>query len=129
MLQLLIVLIFQSYSPILFNQYPGGVSTKSYIHYGQWIKTGERRMFDYGPFENRLIYNSRVPTKYPFENITTPIYIIYGTNDWLSTPEVFFSLLSNRFIKQKYSLCFVFSLFLGRSRILRRFTGKSKDLR
>lgn len=74
----------------MFTQYPGGVPLKAYVHYGQWLSSPNMmyRMFDYGKYKNKKIYKSNLPPKYPIHTIKTPLYLIYGRNDWLSTPEV-----------------------------------------
>lgn len=80
----------KAYVPVAFSLYPGGVPVKAYMHYGQWIGNPDLqyRMFNYGRGENRRIYKADLPPKYPLEKIITPMYVVYGTNDWLSTPEV-----------------------------------------
>lgn len=73
---------------VIFAHTPAGTSTKTIVHYAQEIHDdGLFKQFDYGRNENQIRYGQAVPPQYPVENITTPIALIYATNDWLAGPE------------------------------------------
>lgn len=56
------------------------------IHYAQEIKNnGNFQQFDYGADGNLIKYGTTVPPKYNVTNIKTPIYMMYGKNDWLAS--------------------------------------------
>ncbi|CAG9761043.1 unnamed protein product [Ceutorhynchus assimilis] len=60
---------------------------KQMLHYVQAIRTQEFRMFDYGPKENMIRYNSTIPPKYDLTKMSTDITFIYGAYDGLATKE------------------------------------------
>ncbi|XP_066150373.1 lipase 3-like [Euwallacea fornicatus] len=63
---------------------PAGASTKQLLHYGQEIKSGYFREYDYGIISNMKVYGSVTPPRYDLTQITTPTYLFYSKNDWLS---------------------------------------------
>ncbi|KAF5269780.1 hypothetical protein FQA39_LY08561 [Lamprigera yunnana] len=64
---------------------PSGSSTKTIIHYAQEIKhNGDFMQYDYGKAENMIHYGNSTPPVYSTQNITVPIYFMYGQNDWLA---------------------------------------------
>ncbi|XP_014362640.2 lipase 3, partial [Papilio machaon] len=72
--------------PVVLGHTPAGASTKQIIHFGQLYNSNKFVQFDYGRFKNRRIYGSRYPPSYNLTAITTPIFLHYADNDWLSTP-------------------------------------------
>ncbi|XP_015266042.1 PREDICTED: lipase member M-like [Gekko japonicus] len=66
--------------------FPDYTSVKQIIHWGQLIKTRETRYFDYGS-ENIEKYNQTIPPLYRIEDITVPVAIWTGGQDWVSQPE------------------------------------------
>ena len=50
--------------------------------------TGEFREFDYGRGLNLEKYGTPVPPHYNLTKITTPVYLYYSTNDYLSHNQV-----------------------------------------
>lgn len=75
--------------PIVFLQNPGGISLKSLHHYGQIVQgDGTFRMYDHGSNKNLIKYNSVIPPEYPLQKISVPTYLIHGSQDILTTPEV-----------------------------------------
>ncbi|KAL6431826.1 hypothetical protein ACFW04_007359 [Cataglyphis niger] len=73
----------QSLLPVILSHDPAGSSTKTLIHYLQALQTNTFRQFDYGPIRNLLMYNSAEPPDYNLTNITVPIALFYGVNDWI----------------------------------------------
>ncbi|XP_050294890.1 lipase 3-like isoform X2 [Anthonomus grandis grandis] len=72
--------------PKVASHYPAGTSTKSVIHYGQEIRNnGNFQQFDYGPEGNIIQYGNITPPLYKLENIKTPFYLMYATNDVLTS--------------------------------------------
>ncbi|KAL6431824.1 hypothetical protein ACFW04_007359 [Cataglyphis niger] len=69
--------------PVILSHDPAGSSTKTLIHYLQALQTNTFRQFDYGPIRNLLMYNSAEPPDYNLTNITVPIALFYGVNDWI----------------------------------------------
>lgn len=63
---------------------PAGASTKTLVHYGQEMKSGKFRQYDYGYEKNLVIYNAPEPPDYNLADITVPIALFYADNDWLS---------------------------------------------
>lgn len=47
---------------------------------------GHFRQFDYGVYENLNKYKQFSPPDYELEKVTAPGYLIYSTNDWISSP-------------------------------------------
>ncbi|XP_026668832.1 lipase 1-like [Ceratina calcarata] len=71
--------------PKFLNHIPAGGSIKQLTHYGQLVKSGNFRQYDYGKDKNLEIYNSTEPPEYNISRIITPIAMFWGENDWLST--------------------------------------------
>lgn len=72
--------------PVVLGHTPAGASTKQIIHFGQLYNSNKFVQFDYGRFKNKRIYGSRKPPSYNLTAITTPVFLHYADNDWLSTP-------------------------------------------
>lgn len=62
-----------------------GTSSKTLAHFGQLISYKKFRRFDEGTEGNVKRYNSRSPPDYNVSQITSPVVLISGQNDWLST--------------------------------------------
>lgn len=71
--------------PTFMTHLPAGGSVKGASHYGQLIKSGHFRQYDYGKQKNLKIYNSIEPPDYNISRVTTPLALFWGGNDWLST--------------------------------------------
>ncbi|XP_070157111.1 lipase 3-like [Polyergus mexicanus] len=69
--------------PVILSHDPAGSSTKTFLHYLQAFQTNKFRQYDYGRKRNLLMYNSTEPPDYDLTNITVPIALFYGANDWL----------------------------------------------
>lgn len=74
--------------PFYSSQMPAGASTKTAVHFGQGVNSGDFRKFDYGLLTNRRIYDSDRPPSYNLQNVNAPMDFIWGENDWLADPTV-----------------------------------------
>lgn len=68
---------------VLVGHTPAGSSVKQFLHYAQEINSGNFRQYDFG-LTNLDHYGSLTPPAYNLDAITTPIYLFYSQNDWLS---------------------------------------------
>ncbi|XP_072761541.1 lipase 3-like [Anoplolepis gracilipes] len=68
---------------VILSHDPAGSSAKTIAHYAQEVISGKFRQYDYGRDKNILMYNSPEPPDYNLTNITIPIALFYGLNDWL----------------------------------------------
>ncbi|KAJ9580151.1 hypothetical protein L9F63_004168, partial [Diploptera punctata] len=69
--------------PVIMSHTPAGASTLQCLHYAQLVYTGRFCQFDHG-WKNYWIYQQYTPPDYNLENVTTPVVLMYSTNDWLS---------------------------------------------
>ncbi|KMQ83969.1 lipase 3 [Lasius niger] len=69
--------------PVILNHDPAGASTKTVLHYNQVYQSDKFRQYDYGLLKNLLMYHSPEPPNYDLANITVPIALFYGSNDWI----------------------------------------------
>eukprot|EP00742_Colponemidia_sp_Colp-10_P004165 GILJ01004444.1.p1 GENE.GILJ01004444.1~~GILJ01004444.1.p1 ORF type:complete len:441 (-),score=64.35 GILJ01004444.1:81-1370(-) len=68
-------------------QEPGGTSVQNVVHWGQALRTGVFKRFDYGSSENIARYGQKDAPLYAVENLKTlrlPIYLFSGTADLLA---------------------------------------------
>lgn len=70
--------------PILLGHIPAGSSTKQLIHFGQEVQSAQFRQFDYGKLKNIFVYNQPEPPAYNLTDVTAPIILHYGANDYLT---------------------------------------------
>lgn len=62
---------------------------KTLDHYGQIMRSkGHFANYDYGTKENLKKYGQKTPLVFPIENITTPIYLVYSTDDTVAYSKV-----------------------------------------
>ncbi|XP_033335083.2 lipase 3 [Megalopta genalis] len=73
--------------PLILSHTPAGTSTKTMVHFAQEIQSGYFRQYDYGEIGNMLKYKSVSPPAYNLSQITVPITLFCGSNDWLSSSE------------------------------------------
>lgn len=72
-----------NFLPVITTNTPAGANLKQLIHYFQVIQ-GDFKQFDYhNETMNIEVYGSPVPPKYDLGQITAPVAIYYGVNDWL----------------------------------------------
>uniref|UniRef100_A0ACB8F897 Uncharacterized protein n=2 Tax=Sphaerodactylus townsendi TaxID=933632 RepID=A0ACB8F897_9SAUR len=75
----------QSRTDVYISQFPDFTSVKNILHWGQVAKSGEFRYFEY---DLGLIdkYNKTSPPLYRIEDITVPIAMWHGGQDWICQP-------------------------------------------
>lgn len=56
--------------PIVLGHIPAGASTNQMIHFGQGVRSGEFRQYDYGIFGNFKKYGQRTPPSYALDKVT-----------------------------------------------------------
>ncbi|KAI5646270.1 alpha/beta hydrolase fold domain-containing protein [Phthorimaea operculella] len=71
--------------PVIAAHYPSSFSMKQVIHYGQLVKSGKFRRYDYGPDRNMAVYGSEQPPDYALDKISTPVALYYSRANDLST--------------------------------------------
>ncbi|XP_037024933.1 lipase 3-like [Bradysia coprophila] len=71
--------------PVIMGHTPAGASTDQMIHYGQGIRTGRFRKYDYGAL-NIIQHGSFTPPNYKLANVQAPVSLYYSLNDLLSEP-------------------------------------------
>lgn len=62
---------------------PAGVSVRQMLHFVQEVHNHKFAQYDYGRFGNMMRYGTRDPPDYNLKNVTAPVYLYYGNNDWL----------------------------------------------
>ncbi|NXF08460.1 LIPM Lipase, partial [Smithornis capensis] len=65
--------------------FPDYTSVKTLLHWGQTAKTGEFKQFDYG-LKNQEKYNQSSPPFYRIEDMTVPVVLWSGGEDWVNPP-------------------------------------------
>ncbi|XP_057669852.1 lipase 3-like [Diorhabda carinulata] len=70
--------------PLIAGHYPAGASTRQVLHYCQEYNSGKFAQYDFGLMKNLVTYLSPTPPDYDLSEISTPISLIYSSNDWLS---------------------------------------------
>lgn len=71
--------------PVILGHTPAGAATKQLIHYGQEVKSGRFRHFDYGYFGNWNRYGRLTPPDYDLNNVRMPVAVYYAQSDWLAS--------------------------------------------
>lgn len=73
--------------PAILGHVPAGAATNQFIHYGQGVRSGHFRQYDYGPVKNLIKYKRFSPPDYNLKNVRVPVAVYYAHNDWLATPK------------------------------------------
>ncbi|KAK6625796.1 hypothetical protein RUM43_006095 [Polyplax serrata] len=73
--------------PVISTHFPDGGSAKELLHYIQIANTDIFRPYDYNPETNLKVYGQYEPPEYNIENITAPMWLIYGRNDFVVSRE------------------------------------------
>lgn len=74
--------------PVYVAHAPAGTSVKNMVHYSQMYETGRFQNYDYGSIEkNQKHYGQSYPPQFHPENITTPMALFSGKDDWLADPK------------------------------------------
>merc|ERR1719369_2719388 len=80
-------IINRPWLPIILSHTPAGTSYHTLNHYAQVHISRTFRKYDFGPLENRKRYNgSLTPPSYSLSNVTTPVGLFWGQNDFLADP-------------------------------------------
>ncbi|XP_004440045.1 PREDICTED: gastric triacylglycerol lipase isoform X1 [Ceratotherium simum simum] len=67
---------------------PAGTSVQNMLHWTQAIESGKFQGFDWGsPIQNMMHYNQPTPPSYNLTDMTVPIAVWSGGNDWLADPQ------------------------------------------
>jgi len=67
---------------------PAGASTNTILHYGQEVLSGRFEGFDWGSDkENFQHHGAEGIPAYSLSDVTTPLAVYYGDNDWLAAAE------------------------------------------
>lgn len=69
--------------PVILSHFPAGSSLKSWIHYGQLMRSGRFRQYDHGTALNLKHYGTPEPPDYNLAAITAPISLHVGDGDSL----------------------------------------------
>ncbi|NWX92945.1 LIPM Lipase, partial [Nothoprocta pentlandii] len=72
-----------SRTDVYISHFPDYTSVKNFIHWGQTAKTGEFKQFDYGK-KNQEKYHQPSPPFYRIEDMTVPMAVWSGGQDWVS---------------------------------------------
>ena len=72
--------------PVYFSHTPAGTSVKNMLHFSQLIREKQFQMYDYGYFGNIRKYGWVFPLVYNLKQITNPVVLVSGSNDWLANP-------------------------------------------
>ncbi|XP_055546085.1 lipase 3-like [Wyeomyia smithii] len=70
--------------PILLGHIPAGSSTRQLMHYGQEMLSGQFRQYDHGKIKNCFVYGRAEPPVYNLTDVTAPVALHYGANDYLA---------------------------------------------
>lgn len=72
----------------LVNNSPNTISTKQFVHFGQLIRSGLFRKFDYKRSANLRIYGQAEPPEYDLSNVMTKLFVYYGARDFVTPSKV-----------------------------------------
>lgn len=70
---------------VAFGHLLAGVSGKTLAHYGQLILSKRFQRYDEGTVGNIERYGTKISPNYNVSNIVSPVLLICGANDWVST--------------------------------------------
>jgi len=74
--------------PVIIGHTPAGASTKTLLHFAQGVNSKKFRFYDYGEVENLQRYGQKDAPDYNLSQVTAPVYLLWGENDWLAPKEV-----------------------------------------
>ncbi|XP_068629049.1 lipase 3-like [Battus philenor] len=70
---------------VAFGHILAGVSSKTLEHFGQLILSKRFQRYDEGRIGNMQRYGTEKPPTYEVSNIVSPVLLICGQNDWVSS--------------------------------------------
>ncbi|KXJ71265.1 hypothetical protein RP20_CCG021027 [Aedes albopictus] len=70
--------------PILIGHSPAGASTKQVVHFAQGMRSHRFQQYDFGKIKNLAVYGMAQPPEYNVSDISAPVVLYYGTNDYLA---------------------------------------------
>ncbi|XP_076324164.1 gastric triacylglycerol lipase-like [Tachypleus tridentatus] len=73
--------------PVYLSHTPAGTSTQNMVHFAQLVNSKKLLKYDYGKNKNMKKYNQTTPPEYFIENITTPVALFWGQDDWFADPD------------------------------------------
>ncbi|EAT35487.1 AAEL012340-PA [Aedes aegypti] len=73
--------------PILIGHTPAGAATKQVVHFAQGMRSHLFRRYDFGKIKNLAVYGTPQPAEYNVTDISAPIMMYYGLNDYLAEPK------------------------------------------
>lgn len=79
--------------PILSEHTPAGSNAMMLAHYGQQVRSGKFHRFDFGTKENLRRYGQSYPPEWHPENVTVPLALYWGPNDWFTADKDYERLL------------------------------------
>ncbi|XP_054773172.2 gastric triacylglycerol lipase-like [Lytechinus pictus] len=66
---------------------PAGTSLQNMEHFLQMVISGKCQMYDFGVIGNLDEYNQTTPPEYYVGNLTVPVALFWGENDFLADPQ------------------------------------------
>lgn len=70
--------------PVVLGHTPAGASARQLVHYGQEVRSGHFRQYDYGWIQNLMQYRRLTPPDYNLQNVKTRVAIYYSSADSLA---------------------------------------------
>ena len=71
---------------VYMSNLPSGSSYRTFVYYGQVMKSGRFAKYDFGKHQNKKKYGSEMPPLIPLEDISIPIALFSGSVDVLASP-------------------------------------------
>lgn len=65
---------------------PAGAATRQVAHYAQGMRSRQFQRYDHGKIKNMAVYGTAQPPVYNVSEISAPIVLYYGVNDFLAEP-------------------------------------------
>lgn len=72
--------------PEITKRTPAGASVKQILHFIQEVRSNKFAQYNHGTLGNMAKYGTKDPPQYPLSNVSAPLYLYYGKNDWLVDP-------------------------------------------
>ncbi|VDP13231.1 unnamed protein product [Soboliphyme baturini] len=74
--------------PVYISHTSAGTSVRNIVHFAQLARNGHYEMYDYGSAaKNIFYYGQATPPVYDVRNITVPVSLFWGAEDWLADPQ------------------------------------------